>query len=194
MNDFIEVYDALSSKECDIIINYFDNNPKGPGVINDNEVDSKRKISIETCGDIYQQPILLNALRRNVPKYKEKYPGIDIGFGNWNVSTGYNIQKFEDGGGYFAEHSEHVPAYPNRMLVWMVYLNDAKCGTRFKHQRRVIEPKKGRLVLWPATWTHTHCGVTPNIGDKYIATGWFELDGFREAGQVGASAIQGKRV
>ena len=26
--------------------------------------------------------------------------------------------------------------------------------------------------MWPAYWTHPHKGVTPNVGDKYIATGW----------------------
>ena len=28
--------------------------------------------------------------------------------------------------------------------------------------------------MWSAGWTHPHKGVTPNVGDKYIVTGWCE--------------------
>ena len=37
-----------------------------------------------------------------------------------------------------------------------------------------VEAEQGKGVIWPAGWTHPHKGVTPNIGNKYIATGWFE--------------------
>ena len=75
--------------------------------------------------------------------------------------------------GYFSLHNEQSGMYPYRMLVWMIYLNDAKSGTEFPYQNKTITPKTGRTVIWPASWTHPHKGVTPNIGIKYIATGWF---------------------
>ena len=59
----------------------------------------------------------------------------------------------------------------------MLYLNNAKSGTRFYYpdliQNKVVNAKRGRIVIWPAYWTHPHSGVTPNKGDKYIATGWY---------------------
>ena len=74
--------------------------------------------------------------------------------------------------GYFTLHCEHAAGYPFRMLAWMVFLNEAKSGTEFPFQNRILKPKTGRLAIWPAAWTHPHRGVTPNQGLKYIATGW----------------------
>ena len=39
-----------------------------------------------------------------------------------------------------------------------------------------IHPKRGRIVMWPAGWTHIHSGVTPNKGDKYIISGWYSYN------------------
>ena len=85
----------------------------------------------------------------------------------------YNLQKYEEGEGFFSLHNEQSGSYPYRLLAWMVYLNDAKSGTEFPYQEMIVEPKEGRTVIWPAGWTHPHKGVTPNEGTKYIATGWF---------------------
>ena len=53
----------------------------------------------------------------------------------------------------------------------MFYLNNAKCGTEFM-EYPTVQAKIGRLVIWPAFWTHVHKGVIPNKGIKYIITGW----------------------
>jgi len=37
-----------------------------------------------------------------------------------------------------------------------------------------VKPKKGRLILFPAGFTHTHRGNPPLDGEKYIITGWVE--------------------
>ena len=52
----------------------------------------------------------------------------------------------------------------------MFYFNNAKSGTEFLFQRN-IKPKKGRLIIWPAAFTHTH-RAQKNKGLKYFATGW----------------------
>jgi prolyl 4-hydroxylase len=85
----------------------------------------------------------------------------------------YNLQKYEEGEGFFSLHNEQSGSYPYRLLAWMVYLNDATSGTEFPYQEMTVTPKEGRTVIWPAGWTHPHKGVTPNKGTKYIATGWF---------------------
>ena len=84
------------------------------------------------------------------------------------------VQRFDEGQGYHGVHSETMGIEANnRMLVWMIYLNNAKCGTRFYDPRRDVKAKQGRLVMWPPDWTHPHSGITPNKGKKYIVTGWF---------------------
>lgn len=63
-----------------------------------------------------------------------------------------------------------------RELVWMIYLNDMPEGegeTEFLYQKRRINPKAGRVVIFPAGLTHVHRGLTVYTQNKYILTGWF---------------------
>jgi hypothetical protein len=93
-----------------------------------------------------------------------------------------NLQKYvADQGGYPYWHSELYPKAGDatadglhRVLLWSVYLNDGfKAGeTEFFHQDRAIRPRTGSLLIAPAGATHTHRGVRPEGGDKYIATSW----------------------
>lgn len=91
-----------------------------------------------------------------------------------------NLQKYLKGsGGYHHWHSEIYPQNAtcdslHRVLLWMFYLNDVEQGgeTEFLYQDRRIAPKKGRLVIAPAGFTHTHRGNVATSGDKFIATSW----------------------
>ena len=57
----------------------------------------------------------------------------------------------------------------------MLYLNNVKNGgTEWKYQELKTEAVSGDLVIWPASFTHTHRGIISKTDEKYIATGWFE--------------------
>jgi hypothetical protein len=91
-----------------------------------------------------------------------------------------NLQKYSAGsGGYHRWHSEIYPRDErcevlHRVLLYMFYLNDVAEGgeTEFFYQQQKITPKRGRMVIAPAGFTHTHKGHVPRSGDKYIATSW----------------------
>jgi hypothetical protein len=91
-----------------------------------------------------------------------------------------NLQKYLQGsGGYHHWHSEIYPQNAScetlhRVLLWQFYLNDVEDGgeTEFLYQQRKVEARKGRLVIAPAGFTHTHKGHVARSGDKYIATSW----------------------
>ena len=91
-----------------------------------------------------------------------------------------NLQKYQAGkGGYFHWHSEVYPQDEqceplHRVLLFMFYLNDVSEGgeTEFYYQKLKIAPKAGRMVIAPASFTHTHRGNMPISNDKYIATSW----------------------
>jgi hypothetical protein len=63
-------------------------------------------------------------------------------------------------------------------MAWMIYLNTItdEGGTYFSSYDKTLEAKEGRLVIWPAFFTHTHKGVVSKTQTKYIATGWFSYD------------------
>ncbi len=91
-----------------------------------------------------------------------------------------NLQKYlKASGGYHHWHSEVYPQNAScetlhRVLLFQFYLNDVEEGgaTEFLYQRRKVEARKGRLVIAPAGFTHTHKGHVATSGDKYIATSW----------------------
>lgn len=88
------------------------------------------------------------------------------------------IQKTEIGEGYHSWHYESDDMKnSSRILTFIVYLNDVDEGgeTEFLYYPRRVKPKTGKIILWPASFTHTHRGNPPLSGSKYIVTGWVEF-------------------
>jgi len=202
-NDFIEIFDnVLSKDECKAIINKFNKFDKDRQLktkvffsykdqvdnLEGREVDSSNKEVSKKCtqitfdlhdrNDIFYHRFVKKAILKSLPLYTKKYPFLKTGSEccEFNVTSLYNFQKYTDGEGYYKLHCEQGPLAPYRMLVWSLYLNDAKCGTEFPTQKKVVKPKTGRMSIWPASWTHPHRGVTPNKGLKYIITGWWNFE------------------
>lgn len=89
----------------------------------------------------------------------------------------YKVQKTLPGGGYHIWHCESDGTDRTRRIgTYILYLNDVASGgeTEFLYLSQRIEPKAGRLVIFPAGYVHTHRGNPPLSGEKYIMTGWLE--------------------
>ena len=201
-NDFIGVFDNILSKdECKTIINKFDNvdNERHTKTIQScsykdqvnhlegKQDDCSREVSkkctqitfdLSHKNDIFYHRFVKKAIQKSLPLYTKRYPFLKTGSDccEFHLTSLYNFQKYTDGEGYYKLHCEQGPLAPFRMLVWSLYLNDAKCGTEFTTQKRVVKPKTGRMAIWPASWTHPHRGITPNKGLKYILTGWWNFE------------------
>jgi len=86
------------------------------------------------------------------------------------------VQKTPTGGGYHVWHDENSSMITgNRVAVWMLYLNDDYEGgeTEFLYYKKRIQPERGKLLIWPAGYTHCHKGNMVLSGTKYVITGWF---------------------
>ena len=58
----------------------------------------------------------------------------------------------------------------------MTYLNDVPDGgTQFKNYNLTVKAKKGKTVLWPSDFTHTHKSEISKKYSKYIVTGWMHF-------------------
>ena len=175
---FIEIYDnALSKESCKFLIDTFDGCGAATpgGTIHGVNVEHKKCLQLD--GDLQSADIIggivRNSLCKYLVKYEKKFKSIQFCL-SWKYHRRYNIQKYDgEEDGYKVWHCEHDPSpLPSlRILAWMYYLNDAQSGTEFMHYP-TIRGKMGRLVMWPAFWTHLHRGELPNKGLKYIMTGW----------------------
>ena len=185
---FIGVYDnALSKDTCNKIIKYFDRTYKDP---NDETKSPELKTSrgfdeTQNGGfsrldyQIFLNPtnsvfkLISSCVDKCWDFYREKYWVIDGVFMNFEE---VKLQKTPPRGGFHDWHCEtNSLEVVDRCMVWMLYLNDIPQGegeTEFLWQGIRVQPKAGRMLIWPAFFTHTHRGNAVYSKSKYIATGW----------------------
>lgn len=75
----------------------------------------------------------------------------------------------------FQTHFDSLGPVCNRYLVFLWYLNDVAEGgaTRFVDLDVEVQPKAGRLVMFPPYWMFQHAGLPPVSGDKYILSTYY---------------------
>lgn len=119
--------------------------------------------------------VVNSAIRRCIDEYHAKYDVLrPRGYGVW----GYRLQHTNIGGGYHVWHEERSAKEDmERLLAIIIYLNDVDEGgeTEFLYYPRRVAPKKGRILLFPAGFTHTHRGNPPISNEKYIIATWVTM-------------------
>lgn len=81
------------------------------------------------------------------------------------------IKRYRPGGAErFQLHFDSIDAVANRYLVFLWYLNDVTEGgeTRFPDLGMSVQPRAGRLLMFPPYWMYQHEAPPPRSGDKYI--------------------------
>lgn len=147
-------------------------------------VDVSKKESFDVrVGDIpealqneYGVPSYIRELQRCTQEYLQRFPHLNKV--TFRVTESPLIQHYRPGGGFKIEHFERMnSATATRVLVWMTFLNDVTDagGTRFVYQDRTFDARKGRTMIWPPDFTHTHVGVVSPSEHKYIITGWYNF-------------------
>lgn len=186
MVNFIGSYkNAVSQHDCQKIITFFETSPElqvkgafsaNSGLWYSDEVKKSTDIYCYFYNDDDVTNIIKNGLFRVLERYIKEYPPLNNCCTPWEVSCPFNIQRYRPGEGYFLEHCEAGHKGSDRILAWMLYLNDVEDGgTEFPSYKLTTEAEQGKILIWPAYWTHTHRGVASQTKTKYIVTGWFEF-------------------
>lgn len=145
-----------------------------------NGLDNRKDFSFNFTA--LQDPLNIemhDILRQYVPKYLDMHPSFSM---QNSASQSMKVQKTPPKGGFHVWHCEHGlgDSCESRNLTWTLYLNDVPEGegeTEFLEYGVKVQPKKARLSLFPAFWTHTHRGNPVYSCTKYIATGWYYIVG-----------------
>jgi len=194
IDNFIHVNDnSMTSKQCQQIIDLYEDNPKYHHKGTIIEVEGKTSIlrdGSKKCMEMFfksddlenhdvLEP-LFSALKKTIVQYVLRYPFLKQ-LTEWSMSDTFKMQKYLPDEAYFALHAENTGyrdgITDRRLIAWMVYLNDVTDGgeTEFPTQEVKFKPKQGSMLLWPAYWTHPHRGLPSPTQVKYILTGWFSF-------------------
>ena len=184
--DFIWIKDkSLSKSFCKKMVERFDKSKDSyDGLVGTGRVDRSLKQTkdlgiSDSDGWKKEDKILFQALKEGLNEYRSKCQGCH---NNLNVSgnilevfdTGYMIQKYEPGGFYDWHNDWTMHDGSSRVYTYIWYLNTIKKKdggyTQFIDGTKV-QPKVGRLVIFPALWTYLHRAFPPQV-PKYICTGW----------------------
>jgi len=198
--DFIGIFDNQIDKAvCDKIINHFELVKKNEFTLTrqqlNNQINKTQKDtenyflsgthsfanesvdSVTSSTDLWIFEKLNLAIWNCYNLYSEKY-GILNSLGRHALSGSIKIQKSSRSQGYHMWHCEHDNIKTgNRLALVLLYLNDVDEGgeTEFLYQSLRIPPKRGRIIICPADFTHAHRGNPTLQNDKYIISTWIEL-------------------
>lgn len=178
LNDFIQVYEnTLEPDICDFLISLFDqaldkheryDNEGKPNFTQFNLTEN-REISQEV-NQVH------NHIIKKIFEYRNKYYEYvdDRVFPKEHAFEQFRIKKYNPGGeDRFDTHVDvinHETA--RRFLSFMWYLNDIEIGGNTAFKDLTIQPKKGKLVIFPPLWMYPHRGEPPLSGSKYILTAY----------------------
>ncbi len=174
MKNYISVYDNVLEEDfCKQLVDKFERN-KTAWIRRDSEFKCFNEINF---GQIPLFAEDQNKIFNNVQPFIDRYVK-EWGIKFFPQQMGFEqvrMKRYEIGGK--EEFREHVDVgdYPSarRFLVMFFYLNNVGEGgeTAFvdiNHNIRV-QPKAGRLLVFPPMWTHPHAGLAPITCPKYIA-------------------------
>ena len=124
--------------------------------------------------------LISEIIKKGIGEYLQKY---SVTFDYLSLSSPkikYHI--VHPHGGYHTWHSEWSGGdRTDSMLVWHLSLTSHKeeGELEFLYYGKRIEPKAGRLIMWPSYFTHTHKGnpIRTNT-EKHYMTGWWNVIDF----------------
>jgi len=190
IKNFIGVYDNyITEQECNKAIKLYEDQNKFNNTLN--------RITFEKASVLQKQDQQFFAIKSNIDIWWEQLKpmmynfnlawnhyventGADEAYGVPFHFTDLKIQKTLPTEGYHVWHIEHQKGfhYEPRAFAFSIYLNDVEEGgeTEFLHFSKRVQPKTGRIVIWPAAFPYLHRGNPPLSGNgKYILTSWMML-------------------
>ena len=170
---------ALSAAVCADILRRFEEAeeeqyPGRIGQLAQQDQGIKRSTDLVVSGKPHWADIdreLFGSLALALREFRVRFPYFRGRF----KDMGYGVQRTDPGEFYHWHIDGGSHDFSQRQLVAIWYLNDVPGPggeTEFLYQQIKVQPRTGRLLLFPPFWTHEHRGTALQHGVKYIATTW----------------------
>jgi hypothetical protein len=189
-----EQRNVLPKTFCRELIEKFESDSrKRPGKLQDGAIDDTVKkctdLNIETItgwgveskrlNDAFNTAFIdyQNYLKLNIFG-EEKAHIVDQLFSGKNVVRNTLTFRKYQVGDYFKWHVDYNHS-ADRICNFIIYLNDHEACTEFLNGKK-IKPEAGKIVFFPTTWVHAHCGQTIEKGNKYMVTSFIHYDDTNE--------------
>ena len=167
--NYISVYDGVFSEgSCDKLIHFFESNK-----------DKTKETDLGFC-KFRELPFSISpqnesnvakVLKPYVQRYKQDNNISDYVWPERYKMEGIRFKKYmPNSGDGFEEHADAVNVDScTRFLVMFVYLSNNNSGhTTFPTFNIEVEPKQGRLLMFPPNWCYPHIGEQVKDKPKYI--------------------------
>jgi prolyl 4-hydroxylase len=180
--DLIHIHDdTLSEEDCSFLINFFEinqlkheryDNDGAPNFTQLNITDLRSEN--EKLNEIHER--LVKKIFENSEKYYE-YVDKRV-FPSTCFLEKFRIKRYNtDGIDRFDTHVDIVDRRSSkRYLSITFYLNDIEEGGKTIFKDIDIQPKRGRMMLFPPMWMYPHKGEPPISNTKYILTTYFHYN------------------
>jgi hypothetical protein len=176
LSHYIRFYDSVDPDLCDRCIAYFEANSTKRELLNESY---RRCTQVYSINNTSLWPELSKALRDNYERYKS-----DIGcnlLNNVNSLESPLLFKYSNTGeiNHFHNHADSW-SYDtaSRVISIILYFNDVDLSgeTSFDEIGIKVNPKKGRILLFPSNLCFMHSGKQPISNDKYILVTWIHFE------------------
>lgn len=185
MEFIYECDDVFPVDFCNRVIDKFERSPlKKSGITDSGLNDIKRSTDLRIYDEpewVEEEKYFHDMIRKAMKKYETFLLKMNVDSEVKGELSKYllnsyihppQIQRTEPGQ-YYNWHEDQGYSRSWKMFTYIIYLNDVEedsGGTTEFSCGKIIQPKAGKILFFPATWTYFHRGKTLEKGVKYIAT------------------------
>mgnify|MGYP001167729636 FL=1 len=170
--NYIQYYDEVLRKDtCEELIDKFENSPSDYET-HSNDTMNFTQINLNQSKDWqgYIKP-LASIFNSCISQYRDEFNIVEEMFPKKYGFEEFRLKRYMPND--IDEFKDHVDvrsySSARRFLVFFLYLDDNKMGhTTFPQMDISVQPKAGRMLMFPPMWTHLHAGTKPIEKPKYI--------------------------
>ena len=184
MGKYIKVYDdVIDADSCKMLIEKFEDSHEHFLTVHDKDNDERISFKQIVLVDHKEWESVQNGMLEVFQDYILHYKiDCNIVSKQWPETYGYEairIKRYLDND--YDRFDPHVDVLnyetSRRFLTFFIYLNDVEEGgeTQFMNINKpgtyipyTVQPKRGRLLMFPPTWQYYHAGLKPISGKKYL--------------------------